>query len=100
MKNVSFLVVATILMTLAGAQAAPYAITAREVHLNGCNLFVDSFDSAGPLWSTCGHCDPAEAGRDQAVVPEVGILNSINVGNVELWGRLCPLWAKWLETMS
>jgi hypothetical protein len=89
MKNVWFLFVASILMTLAGAQAAPYAIAAREVHLNGYNLFVDSFDSADPLWSTDGHYDPAKGGRDQAVVAsEAGILNSINMGNVELWGRL------------
>jgi len=90
MKNVSFLLVATLFMTLAPrSQGAPYAIAAWEVHLNGHNLFVDSFDSSDPLLSTAGHYDPQKGGRAQAVVAsEAGILNSINVGNVELWGNL------------
>ena len=70
-------------------QAAPYAIATREIHLNGYNLFVDSFNSSDLLRSTAGQYDPLKAGGDQSVVgSETGVSNSINVGTVIVWGRL------------
>ena len=90
MKNKILLVLGTILSSLTfQCEAAPYAILTREIRLNGYNLFADSFDSSDPLQSTDGHYDPLKGGGDLAYVgSEAGILNSINVGTVEIWGRL------------
>jgi hypothetical protein len=90
MKKSSLLLLGTVLMSLTSlTKAAPYAIAAREVHLNGYDLFANSFNSSDPTRSTGGQYDPQKGGSDQAVIASAaGILNSINVGNVELWGRL------------
>src|SRR5947208_4801015 len=71
------------------SEAAPYTIATREIHLNGYDLFVDSFNSADPLRSTGGQYDPLKAGGDQSMVgSDTGVSNSINVGTVIIWGRL------------
>jgi hypothetical protein len=90
MKKSFLLLLGTVLMSLTSlTKAAPYAIAAREVHLNGYDLFANSFNSSDPTRSTGGQYDPQKGGSDQAAVASAaGILNSINVGNVEIWGRL------------
>jgi hypothetical protein len=90
MKTLCYLVVGALLTTLATrTSAAALSIAAREIHLNGHDLFVDSYDSSDPARSTGGHYDPLKGGGDQVVVgTEAGILNANNVGTVDVWGRL------------
>jgi hypothetical protein len=90
MKNTFILLLGAILTTLPfHSQAAPFAIVTRDIQLNGYNLFANSFNSSDPLQSTDGHYDPLKGGGDLAVVAsETGIQNSINVGTVDIWGRL------------
>jgi hypothetical protein len=53
MNNSLLLFLGTILISLPiHSEAAPYAIATRDIHLNGYNLSVDSFNSTDPLRST------------------------------------------------
>ena len=90
MKQLILLVLGLVVTTLSfRGDAAPYAVATRALHLNGYDLFVDSFDSADPLRSTGGQYDPAKSGGDQGhIASEAGVLNSINVGTVLIWGGL------------
>src|SRR5688572_4394245 len=89
MRTQSLSLFATIaLLTLnQPSSAAPYAIAAQEINLNGYNLLCDSFDSSDPTRSTDGHYDPAKAGGDGAYLASAnGIFNSASVANVSIWG--------------
>jgi hypothetical protein len=90
MNNSLLLLLGTILITLPiHSEAAPYAIATRDIHLNGYNLSVDSFNSTDPLRSTGAQYDPLKGGGDGAVMAsEAGIHNANNAGTVELLGRL------------
>src|SRR2546426_1159762 len=89
MKRILFSIFATILFAVRFCQAGgPYAIAVREINLNGNNLFCDSFNSADTNRSTNGSYDPLKAGDLANVGAENGILNSMNVGNVEIWGSI------------
>jgi len=90
MNSIKFQLLTAVLLTFAsGTHAQPYSVATRDVQLNGHNLFMDSFDSSDPTRNTSGHYDPQKGGGDQAALAsEAGILNSINVGNVDIWGRL------------
>jgi hypothetical protein len=68
--------------------AAALAISVRQIELNGYDLITDSFNSADANQSTDGLYDPLRAGDRGDVALESGIFNSINVGNVGIWGRL------------
>lgn len=90
MKRTLWSLLGSIVVTLFSTfgHAAPYSIAARTVHLNGYNLFCDSFNSSDPNYSTGGLYDPAKATDTAVVASDNGIFNANNVGNVEIWGRL------------
>jgi hypothetical protein len=89
MKGILFSVLTTLVLATSFCQAGPpYAIAVRELNLNGNNLFCDSFNSADTNRSTDGRYDPLKAGDLANVASESGILNTIGVGNVEIWGSI------------
>jgi hypothetical protein len=88
-KIISILTGLMAMGALLECKAAPYTIAARSIHLNGFDLFCDSFNSTDPTRSTGGHYDPAKAGGDAALVAAgQGIFNAANAGNLDIWGYL------------
>ena len=80
-----------ILLTAANSRAQStivYGFAARQTTLNGYDLFTDSYNSGDTNRSSAGLYDPAKAGDLGNVWSEGGILNSIGVGNVSIWGKL------------
>jgi hypothetical protein len=90
MKRTLLAVFSVILFTASFSYAGPpFAIAVREViNLSGNNLFCDSFNSADTNRSTDGRYDPLKAGDLANVGSESGILNSMSVGNADIWGSL------------
>jgi hypothetical protein len=88
MRHLLLTALGSIALTLLppASSGAPYAIAAKQVDLKGYRLLVDSFDSADPTRSTDGRYDPLKAGDTGDVATEAGILNSLNVGDVQIWG--------------
>lgn len=67
------------------------AMLAKEtIDLNGNNIMTDSFDSTDPRYSTAGLYDPAPAKtKDNGdVATNSRIINSLNVGNANIKGRV------------
>jgi hypothetical protein len=89
MRGILLSVFTAILLAGLFCQAGPpYAIAVREISLTGNNLFCDSFNSADTNRSTDGRYDPLKAGDLANVGSENGILNSIDLGNAEIWGSI------------
>lgn len=64
-----------------------FVILANEwIDLNGQNVFVDSFDSADPNYSTNGIYDPAKAKANASVAARKGITNSFEAGDAIIKG--------------
>ncbi len=66
------------------------AMVAKEqIDLNGNNVATDSFDSSNPLYSTNGLYDPNPSKRKDNgdVATNSGLVNSLDVGNANIWGR-------------
>jgi hypothetical protein len=57
------------------------------IDLKGNNVSADSFDSADPLKSSNGQWDPAKTGDKGDVYTNLGITNSMNVGNANIFGH-------------
>jgi hypothetical protein len=57
------------------------------IDLNGNNILVDSYDSSNPAFSTNGQYDPAKAGDKGDVYSDLGVVNSIKVGNANIYGH-------------
>jgi hypothetical protein len=58
-----------------------------NIDLNGNNIASDSFDSGDPRYSTGGQYDVTKRRDKGDVATNSRILNSLNVGNANLWGR-------------
>jgi len=66
------------------------AMVAKDtIDLQGNNIKTDSFDSTNPLYSTNGFYDPnPNKLKDNGdIATNSGIINSINVGNADIWGH-------------
>jgi len=59
-----------------------------QIDMSGNNVKTDSFDSADPNASTRGQYDPAKAKDHGDVATNSGLLNSLSVGNANIWGRV------------
>jgi hypothetical protein len=59
-----------------------------DIDLGGNNIKSDSFDSADPLYSTGGKYDPAKTRDNGDIATDCAIINSINVGNADIYGHL------------
>ncbi|MCI0538372.1 MAG: hypothetical protein L0Z50_24455 [Verrucomicrobiales bacterium] len=64
-------------------------VAKNTIDLKGNNIQTDSFDSANPLYSTNGLYDPnPDKIKDNGdIATNSGIINSISVGNANIWGR-------------
>jgi hypothetical protein len=63
-------------------------VVKNSVDMNGNNVRVDSFDSRDPFKSTAGRYDPLKAQANGDVACTDGLLNSLSVGNANIWGRV------------
>lgn len=57
-----------------------------QINLNGNNIRVDSFDSQDPNYSTNGQYDPAKYKENGDVATNSQLVNSLNVGNADIYG--------------
>jgi hypothetical protein len=68
---------------------ATKAMAAREtIDLNGNNILTDSFDSEDPAKSRDGLYDPTRAGSNGDVASNATIMNSVDIGNANIYGRV------------
>ncbi|MCI0747083.1 MAG: hypothetical protein L0Y58_16890 [Verrucomicrobia subdivision 3 bacterium] len=58
------------------------------VELNGNNVKTDSYDSRDSNKSTAGRYDPLKAGDKGDVACTSGLIDSVNVGNANVWGKV------------
>lgn len=58
-----------------------------NIDMSGNNVMTDSFDSADPLLSTNGRYDPAKARDNGDVATNLGLVNSLSIGNAEIYGH-------------
>jgi hypothetical protein len=56
--------------------------------LMGNNIFIDSFNSGDPAWSTAGQYDPAKSKDTAEISLDQGMTNSLGVGNVRIDGSV------------
>lgn len=63
-------------------------VVKNSVEMNGNNVRVDSYDSRDALKSTLGQYDPLKAQANGDVACTEGLINSVNVGNANVWGRV------------
>ena len=63
-------------------------IAQEDINMNGNNVATDSFDSADPVYSTGGLYDAAKAKDNGDVATNSGLVNSLNVGNADIKGRV------------
>lgn len=57
------------------------------IDLRGNNIRTDSFDSTDPAASTGGRYDPSKFKDNGDVATNSGLINSLSVGNAEIYGR-------------
>lgn len=57
------------------------------IDMSGNNVRTDSFDSMDPAYSTGGVYDPDKAKDGGSVATNLGLVNSLNVGNADIHGR-------------
>ncbi len=66
-----------------------FGIAAREsIDFSGNNIVVDSFDSSDPSASTYGLYDLWKRRDHGDVATNLGLTNSLIVGNAEIWGKI------------
>jgi hypothetical protein len=67
----------------------PMAMVAdKGIDLKGNNIATDSFDSGDPAFSTGGRYDPAKRKDNGDVASNLDIVNSINIGNADIMGKV------------
>lgn len=59
-----------------------------NIDLGGQNVKSDSFDSSDSLYSTFGQYDPLKAKDNGDVATNAQIVNSVDVGNAKIYGKL------------
>ncbi len=64
-------------------------VAKNTIDMNGNNIKTDSFDSSNPLYSTNGMYDPNpnKVLDNGDIATNSGIINSISVGNADIWGH-------------
>jgi len=60
----------------------------RGIDLRGNNIMTDSFDSTNPSLNTNGKYDPTKTSAEGDVATNSGLVNSINVGNADIKGKI------------
>ena len=63
-------------------------VVRNTVNLNGNDVKTDSFDSRDPLKSTLGLYDPLKPGDKGDIVSAQGLVDSVSIGNANVWGRV------------
>jgi hypothetical protein len=63
-------------------------VVKNSVQMNGNNVRVDSYDSRTSLKSTLGQYDVLKAQANGDVACTEGLINSVAVGNANIWGRV------------
>jgi len=58
-----------------------------QIDLAGNNIATDSFDSGDAAYSTAGRYDPAKVKDNGDVATNLGVEDSLNVGNAEVMGK-------------
>lgn len=59
-----------------------------QIDLSGNNVKTDSFDSSDAAFSNNGQYDPAKSKDNGDVATNSGLVNSLSVGNANIWGRV------------
>jgi len=62
-------------------------VSDQHIDLHGNNVYVDSYDSEDPNHSTGGLYDAAKRKDNGTVATNLGITNSINLGNANVFGK-------------
>jgi hypothetical protein len=60
----------------------------HTIDMKGNNILTDSFDSENPMLSNNGLYDPSRVGDNGDVASNDTIINSVNVGNAEIYGHV------------
>jgi len=63
-------------------------VAKKQIDLNGSKVTVDSFDSADPNYCSNGAYDPAKRKDNGEVATNSGLINSLDVGNADIWGSI------------
>jgi hypothetical protein len=63
-------------------------VVAEQINLNGNNVKTDSYHSTKPGRNTEGRYDPDKAGDKGDVATNSGLINSLNVGNANIMGKI------------
>jgi Tfp pilus assembly protein PilX len=63
-------------------------VARRTIDMNGNNVMTDSFDSSNPLYSLNGRYDPSRARDNGDVASNASIVNAVNLGNANIYGRV------------
>ncbi|MFN3407619.1 MAG: hypothetical protein ACK45B_01380 [Limisphaerales bacterium] len=63
-------------------------VARRTIDMNGNNVMTDSFDSSNPLYSLNGRYDPSRARDNGDVASNASIINAVNLGNANIYGRV------------
>ncbi|MBI3414269.1 MAG: hypothetical protein HY043_02940 [Verrucomicrobia bacterium] len=74
--------------TLADGMFMRAMLAKNSIDLNGNNIATDSFDSTDPNYSTGGMYDPAKTKDNGDVATNSGLVNSLNVGNADIYGHV------------
>lgn len=74
--------------TLRNALFARGMVAEDDINLNGNNVTTDSYHSKLPSRSTNGKYDPAKRGDKGDVATNSGLINSVNVGNANIMGKV------------
>ncbi len=74
--------------TQGGAMFMKAMVARGQINLNGNNIATDSFDSENPLYSTGGMYDPNKRRDNGDVATNSGLVNSLNVGNADIYGHV------------
>ena len=63
-------------------------VVERTVDLKGNTVYVDSYDSTDPLFSTSGVYDPDKRRDNGHIASNFGMTNSVSVGNANIFGKV------------
>ena len=74
--------------TQGGSMYMKAMVAKGQINLNGNNIATDSFDSGNPLYSTGGAYDPGKRKANGDVATNSGLVNSLNVGNADIYGKV------------
>lgn len=59
-----------------------------QIDLNGNTIFVDSYDTSDPSYNTGGLYDPLKTKDNGTVASNLGITNSLMVGDADIFGKV------------